>query len=87
MKTMTATDVARRFSRVLDELERGGEEIVIVRNRHAVARMLPGAPRMTAIETFGDLYRTLDDAEGAAWGKDAAKADRLLVAERRDPWA
>ena len=87
MRTMSATDVARGFSRVLDELEHGGEEIVVMRNKHAVARLLPGAPRMTALEAFGDLYRVLDDAEGAAWIKDAEKADRLLVAERRDPWA
>ena len=84
MRTMTATDVARGFSRVLDELERGGEEIVVLRNQHAVARLLPGARRMTALEAFGDLHRILDDAEGAAWLRDVEKMDRLLVAERRD---
>jgi antitoxin (DNA-binding transcriptional repressor) of toxin-antitoxin stability system len=87
MKTMTATEVARAFSRVLDSLEHGGEEIVVVRNQHPVARIIPGASRMTAIEALGDLYRTLDDAEGATWAADSAHADRLLVAEAGDPWA
>ena len=87
MKTMTATEVARGFRRVLDSLEQGGEEIVVVRNSHPVARLVPGAPRMKAIEALGDLYRVLDDAEGDAWAADARKSDRLLVAEARDPWA
>jgi antitoxin (DNA-binding transcriptional repressor) of toxin-antitoxin stability system len=87
MKTMTATEVSRHFSRVLDTLERGEEEIVVLRGRHPVARMVPGAPRMTALEALGDLYRTLDDAEGEAWLEDMAGADRRLRREVRDPWA
>jgi len=87
MKTMTATEVSRNFSRVLDTLERGDEEIVVLRGRHPVARLVPGAPRMTALEALGDLYRTLDDAEGKAWLDDMAGADRRLGREVRDPWA
>jgi antitoxin (DNA-binding transcriptional repressor) of toxin-antitoxin stability system len=87
VKTLTATQVSRNFSRVLDELERGGDEVVIVRGRHPVAKMVPGAPRMTALEALGDLYRTLDDAEGEAWLEDMAGADRPLRREVRDPWA
>ena len=87
MKTMTATDVARRFSRVLDEMEHGGEEIVVLRNNHPVARLIPGTRRMTAIEALGDLHRVLDDAEGASWLSDMQGADGSLVAETRDPWA
>ena len=84
---MTATEVGRNFSRVLDTLERGDEEIIVLRGRHPVARMIPGAPRMTALEALGDLYRTLDDAEGEAWLEDVAGADRRLRREVRDPWA
>ena len=87
MRTMTATDVSRNFSRVLDILERGDEEIVVVRGKHPVARMVPGAPRMTALEALGDLYRTLDDATGEAWLDDRRGADRRLGREVRDPWA
>jgi antitoxin (DNA-binding transcriptional repressor) of toxin-antitoxin stability system len=87
MKMLTATEVSRNFSRILDELERGGEEIVIVRGRHPVAKMVPGAPRLTALEALGDLHRTLDDAEGRAWLEDMVGADRPLRQEVRDPWA
>lgn len=87
MKTMTATEVSRNFSRVLDTLERGDEEIVILRGKHPVARMVPGAPRLTALEALGDLFRTLDDTEGEAWLADMVDADRPLGRELRDPWA
>jgi len=87
MKILTATEVSRNFSRVLDELERGGEEIVIVRGKHPIAKMVPGAPRLTALEALADLFRTIDDAEGRDWLTDMAKADRRLRKEVRDPWA
>jgi prevent-host-death family protein len=87
MKTITATEAARNFSRVLDMLEHGSEEIVLVRNNHPVAKLVPGAPRLTAREALGDLYRTLPDAEGASWLKYARKMGRSLRRQLRDPWA
>jgi antitoxin (DNA-binding transcriptional repressor) of toxin-antitoxin stability system len=86
MRTLTATDVARNFRRILDSLEHGGGEIVILRNRHPVAKLVPGAPRMTALEALGDLHGNLTDHEGEAWLKDIRHGDRRLAAERRDPW-
>jgi antitoxin (DNA-binding transcriptional repressor) of toxin-antitoxin stability system len=87
MRILTATEISRNFSRVLDELARGGEEVVVMRGKHPVAKMVPGALRLTALEVLADLYRTLDDAEGRAWLKDVAEADRQVKKEMRDPWA
>jgi len=87
MTLINATDLARNLSRVLDRLERGDEEIVIVRNNHAVGKLVPGAPRMTAAEAFADLGGTLTPAEAAAWKKDMAKFDRRAAREMSDPWA
>ena len=87
MKILTATEISRNFSRILDELERGGEEIVIVRGKNPVARMVPGAPRLNALEALADLYHTIEDAEGSAWLKDMKDADRPVKKEMRDPWA
>jgi antitoxin (DNA-binding transcriptional repressor) of toxin-antitoxin stability system len=86
MRVLSATEVARNFSRVLDSLEHGGEEIVVMRNKHPVAKLVPGAARMTALEALGDIYRTLPDADGADWLDDMRDADRPLVAEAEDPW-
>lgn len=84
---MTATEASRGFSRLLDRLEHGGEEVVIIRNNHPVARLVPGVARMTALEALGDLYSILDDTEGGAWLNDARSDTKLIAAERRDPWA
>jgi antitoxin (DNA-binding transcriptional repressor) of toxin-antitoxin stability system len=86
MKTMTATEAARNFSRLLDDLEHGGEEIVVIRNKQPVARLIPGTPRMNALQAMSNLYRTLDDAEGEAWLEDIRLADKSAAKEIRDPW-
>jgi prevent-host-death family protein len=87
MRTVTATEAARNFSRMLDMLEHESEEIVVVRNNQPVARLVPGAPRMTALEALRDLYRTFPDAEGAAWLEEVERMDRRLRKQVRDPWA
>jgi prevent-host-death family protein len=87
MTLINATDLARNLSRVLDRLERGDEEIVIVRNNHAVGKLVPGAPRMTAAEALADLGGTLTPAEASQWKKDIAGFDRRAAREMSDPWA
>jgi prevent-host-death family protein len=90
MKRLSATNVARNFSAVLDEVERDQEEIVLVRNQRQVARLVPEAPRQDALEVFGDLYRTIDDDTAEALSAAIAgqrKSRRGRVSELRDPWA
>jgi len=41
VRRLTATDAARRFSELLDAVERRGESFLIVRRGHAVARVEP----------------------------------------------
>lgn len=41
MRRLTATDAARRFSELLDAVERRGESFLVVRRGHAVARIEP----------------------------------------------
>ena len=90
MKTLSVTEVARNFSAVLDDVEREQEEVVLVRNRRQIARLIPEPPAHTAIEVLGDLYRTLDDgtadALAAAIGS-AKKGRRGTLEELRNPWA
>lgn len=86
MRTISATEAARNFSRVLDLLEHESEEIIVVRNKHPVAKLVPGAPRLTALEALADLYRTLPDKEGATWLADSRRVDRRTRRRIRDPW-
>lgn len=43
MKQLSATDASRRFSEVLDEVERSGESYVVVRHGRAVATIGPAS--------------------------------------------
>lgn len=84
MKTLSVTEVAHNFSAVLDAVERGQEEIVLVRNQRQIARLVPEAPRQDALSVFGDLYRTLDD-DTAESLSTAIGAHRKKRRGRRDP--
>ena len=66
MKALSVTEVARNFRKVLDAVEHQREEIVLIRNRKQVARLVPEAPYQNALEVFGDLYRTLDEKSADA---------------------
>jgi prevent-host-death family protein len=41
VRSLSATDAARRFSELLDAVERRGESFLVVRRGHAVARFEP----------------------------------------------
>ena len=89
MKTMTVTEAARNFSRVLDEVEREQEEIVLVRNHRQIVRLIPEPPAQNALEVLGDLYRTLDDDTAEALSdalNRARKSRNATLAGLRNPW-
>ena len=90
MKTLSVTEVARHFSEVIDSVESKQEEIVLVRNRKQVARLIPEAPSQNALEVFGDLYRTLDDktADALLSAIATVKGKRHgRLSQLRNPWA
>ena len=90
MKTLTVTEVARNFSSVLDAVERDQEEVVLIRNRRTVARLVPEPAAQNALEVLGDLYRTLDEktAEALARAVHGAKHGKSgTLSELRNPWA
>ncbi len=86
MKTLTATNVSRNFSRVLDEVTHRGEEITITRNKQPVAKLVPGVPRMSALEALSDIYQTIDPDEGREWIEDIGEMNDLLSDGIKDPW-
>ena len=44
MKILTVTEVARNFSAIMNDVEREREEIIVVRNHKAIARLVPESP-------------------------------------------
>lgn len=90
MKILTATEVARNFSAVLDTLEHGQEEVVLIRNQRPIARLVPEPPAQNALEILGNIYRTLDDETADALVKAikvAKKGRHGTLVEMHDPWA
>lgn len=83
MRTMTATEASRRFSDLLDAIERG-ETVIITRGRHPVAEIGPARRR-----TGADLRAALADIAPPddRFADDIADALALVTPEERDPWA
>jgi prevent-host-death family protein len=67
MRTVTATELARNFRDMLDKVELKREDLIIVRNNHEIARIIPGQTTMTALEAMADLYRTLPEEAAQGW--------------------
>jgi antitoxin (DNA-binding transcriptional repressor) of toxin-antitoxin stability system len=85
MGNMTATEFSKNLKKALDRLEFGGEEIIIIRNNHKIARLIPGSPHMTAIEAMADIYRTLPPDAGKDWLEESRRTPNLSDGIR-DPW-
>lgn len=82
IKYLTATEVARNFSAVLDEVE-NGQEIVVLRGKTAVAKLVSAAPK----EPNGaKILALLEEFHAKGYGgpnKDFDDA-MAIVAKRRD---
>lgn len=83
VRTMTATEASRRFSDLLDAIERG-ETVTITRGNHPVAEIRPARRR-----TGADLRAALADIPPPddRFADDIADALALLTTEGNDPWA
>ena len=84
MITMTVTEFAKQLKKAFDLVEYKGEEIVLVRNKHRIARILPGSPHLTAMEAMSDLYRTLPDDAAENWERESRVNG--TIEEIEDPW-
>jgi prevent-host-death family protein len=80
---MTATEASRRFSDLLDAIERG-ESVTITRGNHPVAEIRPARRR-----TGADLRTALVGipAPDDRFADDIAAAVAMLEVDGGDPWA
>lgn len=87
MHTVTATELSRNFRVMLDKVEFKHEELIVIRNNHEVARIIPGPATMTALEAMADIYRTLPEDAAVDWLEDSRWTEQGGNDEVRDPWA
>jgi antitoxin (DNA-binding transcriptional repressor) of toxin-antitoxin stability system len=73
---MTVTEFSRNLRSIFDRIEHKSEEIVLIRNKHQIARIVPGPAHMDAIEAMADLHGTLPDSAGKDWERDSRNDEK-----------
>ncbi len=84
MTKMTVTEFSRNLSSIFDRIEHNNEEIILIRNKHQIARIIPGPAHLHAIEAMSDLYGTLPESAGNDWENDS-RIDEKIINET-NPW-
>lgn len=81
-KYLTATEVARNFSAVLDEVE-NGQEIVVLRGKVAIAKLTPAGEKKPNGAKILEIYRKAHERGDLGPNEDFDKAMEI-IANRRD---
>jgi prevent-host-death family protein len=79
MRRVSATEAARRFSDLLDQVERDGETFVVERRGRAVASITPAAA--VSGRTVKQVLRSQSPDPG--WPRELAELRGLLEREER----
>jgi antitoxin (DNA-binding transcriptional repressor) of toxin-antitoxin stability system len=80
VRRLSATDAARHFSSLLDEVERDGETFVVERRGRAIANIAPAT--VTSGRAVKDLLR--NQPADRSWPKELAELRKRLEPEERD---
>jgi antitoxin (DNA-binding transcriptional repressor) of toxin-antitoxin stability system len=84
MQTISATELARNTSKILDRVVSGGQSVAVERNRAVIAQIIPPARTMTAAQALSGLEPVLSREQAIAWLRDSRGEFDQAV---RDPWA
>jgi len=84
MADVTATEAARNFSRLLDEVEHHGRSYTVVRGGRAVASVVPVGPRSMTVGELLDVLRAAPRPDDE-YAEDVRAARRALPPPG-DPW-
>jgi antitoxin (DNA-binding transcriptional repressor) of toxin-antitoxin stability system len=84
MQTISATDLARNTSKILDKIAGRGESVAIERNHVMIAKIIPPEQTMTAAQALADLTPMLTPRQAADWLKDSKGDFGQMI---HDPWA
>jgi hypothetical protein len=85
MIEMTVTDFSRNLRKIFDRLLHQREEIVLIRNKQRIARIIPGTYNLTAREAMSDLYRTIPEDAAKEW-VEQGKVKGTIDEELEDKW-
>jgi len=85
MTEMTVTEFSRNLRAIFDRIEHNGEEVILIRNNHRIARIIPGSPSLSALEAMNDLYSTISEDAAVDWDEDR-KVKSSIDEEIHDPW-
>lgn len=83
---ISSTELARNIKQILDRVEHRGEEVVIIRNNHRIARLIPGTTHMTALEAMADLFATLSPDAAQDWLQDSRTLPGDDLSQLKNPW-
>ena len=88
METISATELARNTSKILDWVVSRGEGVAVERNRAVIAQIVPPARTMTAAQALSGLEPGLSPGRAAAWLRDSrGEGGEGFGQAVRDPWA
>ncbi len=79
MRSLSATEAARRFSELLDAVEGRGETFLVVRRGRAVARI--GPARAANGKTIKEIFRS--NPPDRAWASELHELRAALAVEER----
>ncbi len=88
MRTMTITELGKNLASVMEAVENQHDEVVVMRERKPVARLVPEPDEQDAFEILNDLGGGLDEASAADLVEaidQGKKSGRGTLTELRDP--
>ena len=87
MQTVSASDLARNTSAVLERILTG-ETVSVMRNRTEIAHIVPARRTMTAAQAIAGLEGKLAPSQCDSWLKDSRRESDQgeFDEEVRDPW-
>lgn len=87
MQTISASDLARNTSEILERVLTG-ETISVMRNRTQIAHIVPARRTMTAAQAVAGLEGKLTLAQGDSWLKESRREfdQGEFDEEVPDPW-
>lgn len=81
MEMITETEFVKDAGKIFDRLVFSGKEFVITRKNQEIARIIPFARKMTAMEVMSDIYGILDEEAGKDWYEDSKLRNSLSEIE------